>query len=198
MKELEGKKIAVFDLEIKKPIDQCSKGWQSHDEMGISCLCLFDYSTSRYRVFDDKSQSECLGILNTYDFVVGYNTVGFDWKVVSATWKSPLLSPTRISKDFDILREIWISRELNPDVFVPRTHGGVKLDDVAFETIGMRKTLDGATAPQYYQQGRIAEVIDYCLEDVRIERTLFEYIVAHGHVIRNGKEIYISNHQFKT
>ncbi len=197
MKELEGRRIAVFDLEIKKPIDQCSKGWQSHNEMGISCLCLYDYYNSRYRVFDDNSKYNCIEILNTYEYVVGYNTVGFDWKVVNATWKFPLLIPTRISKDFDILREIWISKGLNPDVFNPVTHGRMKLDDVAFETIGMRKTLDGATAPQYYQQGRIAEVIDYCLEDVRIEKTLFEFVVAYGYVTRNGKNIPISNEQFK-
>src|SRR6266496_1478705 len=186
MTKLAGKKIVVFDLEIKRPIEKCSRGWQSHDEMGISCLCLFDYFTNRYRVFDDKSSLECLAILKHYDLVVGYNTVNFDWKVVNATWVKLSLNGARTSKDFDILREIWKSKGLNPDKFVPQTHGHLKLDDVAFETIGMKKTLDGATAPKYYEEGRIAEVIDYCLEDVRIEKTLFEFIVENGYVIRNG------------
>ncbi len=184
--DLNGKKIAVFDLEIKKPIEQCSKGWQSHNEMGISCLCLYDYFTSRYRVFDDSSRLECLDILKLYDYVVGYNTVNFDWKVVNASWSAPF-EKTKISKDFDILREMWISKGLNPDIFVPKTHGGMKLDAVAYETIGMRKTLDGATAPKLFQQGRYAEVIDYCLEDVRIEKTLFEFVVENGYVIWTDK-----------
>ena len=196
MKNLKGKKICIFDLEIKKPIEQCSKGWQSHNEMGVSCLCLFDYFTNRYRVFDDSSRLECLDILKLYDYVVGYNTVNFDWRVVNASWSIPF-EKTRISKDFDILRELWISKGLDPDNFVGRTHGGVKLDDVARETINMQKTLDGATAPQYFQQGRIAEVIDYCLEDVRIEKTLFEFVVENGYVIRNGNRIPIPNGQFK-
>ena len=193
LKELVGRKICIFDLEIKKPIEQCSKGWQSHNEMGISCLCLYDYSSARYRVFDDKSQIECLNILREYDLTVGYNIVNFDWKVVNTNWKLPaILGSTRKSKDFDMLREIWISKGLNPDVFSPRTHGGTKLDDVAFETIGMRKTLNGEEAPKYYQQGRIAEVIDYCLEDVRIERTLFEFIVQNGYVKRDNFNIPIT------
>ena len=190
---LEGRKIAVFDLEIKKTIEQCSRGWQSHDEMGISCLCIYDYSTGRYRVFDDSNHVECLKILNDYDIVVGFNTVNFDWKVVQQTWTDvPEILSTRRSQDFDILREIWKSLGLDPDKFNPRTHGGYKLDNVAQETIGLSKTGDGALAPKLYQAGRLADVIDYCLEDVRIEKTLFEYIVKHEHVIRHGNVINVN------
>lgn len=183
MNNLQGKRIAVFDLEIKTPIDQCSRGWQSHDEMGISVLCLYDYTTNRYRVFDDLNQEDAKSILYNYDYVVGFNTVNFDWKVVKASWSS---HGKRASKDFDILREIWISKGLNPDVFNPRTHGGYKLDDVAADTIQMRKSANGELAPIMYQDGRFAELFDYCLEDVRIERTLFEFAVENSYVIRNG------------
>lgn len=186
--ELAGKKIAVFDLEIKRTIESLEKGWQDHANMGISCLCLYDYANGRYRVFDDSSKLDCMAILNGYDLVVGYNTVGFDWKVINATW---IFDLPRTSKDFDILREIWKSKGLNPDKFVPQTHGGTKLDNVAWETIQLRKTLDGATAPKLYQQHRIAECIDYCIEDVRIEKTLFEFVVENGFVRNNGHEISI-------
>jgi len=193
---LEGKKIAVFDLEIKNPIESLAKGWNDHANMGISCLCLFDYFTNRYRVFDDKSKLECLDILLSYDYVVGFNTVRFDWAVVKACWTIPF-SKTRVSKDFDILREIWISKGLNPDVFSPKTHGGVKLDDVAFETIRMQKSGDGALAPKLYQEGRHAELIDYCLMDILIEKTLFEFIITNGYIVRNNTRIPISIPQFK-
>jgi len=183
---LHGKKIAVFDLEIKKRIEDCSKGWNSHDEMGISVLCLYDYLTGRYRVFDDANKDEALNILNNYDLVSGFNTVKFDWNVVNKSWPNGY---TRIGKDYDILREIWVSQGLDPDNFNGRTHGGYKLDDVAFDTIGMRKTANGALAPIMFQEGRFAELVDYCLEDVRIERTLFEFVVNNGYVIRNGQQI---------
>lgn len=196
---LEGRKIAVFDAEIKRRIEDCSKGWQSHDEMGISVLVIFDYASMRYRVFDDKNAREAVLILSTYDLVVGFNTVGFDWKLIKATW--PEMFPIkignvrdgatvqpdgRISRDFDILREIWISLGLNPDKFDPRTHGGYKLDDVAWDTVQMRKTANGALAPIMFQEGRYADLVDYCIEDVRIEKTLFEFVATHEFVIRNG------------
>lgn len=188
--QLEGRRIAVFDAEIKKRIEDCSKGWQSHDEMGVSVLVIFDYYSMRYRVFDDNNHEEAVAILHTYDMVVGFNTVGFDWKLLKATWDFP--KEGRKSSDFDILREIWIAKGLNPNQFKPETHGGFKLDDVAFDTIGMRKTANGALAPIMYQQGHFAELTDYCLEDVRIERSLFEFVVNYGYVTRDGKVIYLN------
>lgn len=199
----EGKRVVVFDAEIKKPIEQCSRGWNSHDEMGVSCLVCYDYATERYRIFDDSNAGEMQGLFRQADLAVGFNTVGFDWKLVFANY--PTLGERRddgsiyLNLDgklaiaplpqYDILREIWISKGLNPNVFVPQTHGGMKLDDVAWETIGMRKSGDGAHAPILYQQGRLTEVIDYCVEDVRIEKTLFEFIAKYGYVVRNGSKI---------
>src|SRR6185436_3777969 len=132
------------------------------------------------------------------------NTVGFDWKLLKASWPGmwpvtiteipdgAVVQPDgRISRDFDILREIWLSLHLDPNHFEPRTHGGYKLDDVAWDTIRMRKTANGATAPLMFQEGRMADLVDYCIEDVRIERTLFEFVVDHQFVVRNGLAIRI-------
>ena len=189
-KMLEGKKIAVFDLEIKKPIEECSGGWGSYGEMGVSVLCLYDYLTGRYRVFDDHNMREGLEILALHDIVVGFNTVNFDWRVLQATYPQMV----RVSRDFDILREIWKSRGLDPDHFDYRTHGGFKLDDVAYDTIGLRKTGNGAHAPLLYKEGRWAELVDYCLQDVKLEKEVFEFIVSNGYIIRHQNRLSVEFH----
>jgi hypothetical protein len=185
------RKIAVFDAEIKKTIEQCSKGWQSHDEMGVSCLCIYDYFNDRYRVFDDSNIQEALEILYSYKLVVGFNTVGFDWKLIRATYPDQCKTLHRASIDYDILREIWCAIGVDPDHFQPHSHGGYKLDDVAFETIRMKKSGHGELAPKLYQEGRMAELIDYCIEDVRIEKSLFEHVMRTGYVVRKGKPIHL-------
>ncbi len=185
----EGKKIAVFDCEIKTPIEKCSRGWQSHDEMGVSVLVIFDYSTMRYRVFDDTNHNQAMQILDGYDLVVGFNTVGFDWKLLNATYPPASGTFKRISQDYDILREIWISLGLDPDHFDSSTHGGYKLDDVAHETIGLSKSGNGAHAAILYQAGKWSELVDYCIQDVKVEKELFEFCAKYGYVIRNGRII---------
>ncbi len=193
---LAGQKIALFDAEIKESIENLPNGWKDHDKMGVSVLVLFDYETMRYRIFGDNNIDEALNILFNHDLVVGFNTVNFDWKLLKATYIAECAqrSIKRKSEDFDILREIWTNLGLDPDNFNGRTHGGFKLDDVAFETIGLRKTGDGAQAPILYQQGKLYDVIDYCIEDVRIERTLFEYIVENEFVVRHGRPIKVPFH----
>lgn len=206
MSTFSGQRIAVFDAEIKKRIEECSKGWNSHDEMGVSVLVIFDYKEMRYRVFDDRNIAEAIEMLWSYDTVVGFNTVGFDWKLLRATYPKLIVRddserPTirykfkefgRRSDDFDVLREIWISLDLDPDHFAPATHGGYKLDDVAFETIGLRKSGDGAKAPSLYQEGRWSELVDYCIRDVQIEKELFEFTQRYGYVVRRGQRIKIA------
>src|SRR2546429_5389677 len=105
MNNLAGRKIAVFDAEIKKPINKCTKGWQSHDEMGVSVLVIFDYQTMRYRIFGDNNIEEALDILFYHDLVVGFNTVRFDWKLLKATYIESCAKRAldRRSKDYDIL-----------------------------------------------------------------------------------------------
>lgn len=187
---LEGRKIAIFDTEIKNVIDNVNVTWKTHDKMGVSVLVIFDYETMRYRVFEDRNIHEGLDILTTHDLVSGFNTVKFDWELLKASYPDYFANHgAKLSKDYDVLREIWISKGLDPDTFVPYTHGGYKLDDVAFETLGLRKTGDGAQAPHLYQQARIAELHDYCIQDVRVEKELFEFAVKYGYVVRKGQVI---------
>ena len=42
LKDLMGKNIVVYDLEIKRTIDKINVGWKDFDKMGISVGVLFD------------------------------------------------------------------------------------------------------------------------------------------------------------
>ncbi len=59
---------------------------------------------------------------------------------------------------------------------------GFKLDD-HLKALGLpMKTGSGALAPQWYQEGKIGTLIDYCMNDVTQERSLFEHIYLNGTV----------------
>ena len=171
--DLMGKNIVVYDLEIKKPIEQCSRGWASHDEMGISVGCAFDYRSNRFRVFMDDNIGELTTRLNeTGTLVVAFNHMGFDNKVLRASGQR--LKPDSELRNYDMLVES--KKGAGDDQYAK----GFKLDD-HLRVLGLpMKTADGAVAPHWYQSGKIGALVDYCLNDVMQERALFEYIVAHG------------------
>lgn len=180
--------MIIIDVEIKKailgrgeqplPIIEYCNGWRDFENMGISCVCTYDINTHLSRVFleeDFESLKEYLYGKPT----AGFNTRRFDLPLLEANGidRGALEDP-----HYDILEQIWLAQGLDPDRFVPRTHGGWGLDAVCQATLGIAKTGHGALAPVWWQQGKRGKVIDYCLNDVWMEGQLLLHIIKHGWV----------------
>lgn len=181
----------IYDIEIDRAIPQRGQlpvpgiryceGWHDHAGMGVAVAGVYDYAEGRYRVFCRDNWAEFEALWNSSGLVVGFNQIGFDNKVLDAM--TPV-AERRISTrpQYDILQELWAAHGLSR-TFSPRTHGGFGLDPTAKVNFGGEKTGDGAQAPINWQQGRIASVIDYCLEDVRLTKLLFDRILATGRLL---------------
>ena len=50
-----------------------------------------------------------------------------------------------------------------------------KLESVVMPTLGMGKLADGLTALQWWRDGEIDKIIEYCREDVRVTRDLYDF-----------------------
>ena len=190
-------KRVVVDVEIIKTIEQCTKGWDSTDEMGVGVAVVYDYQDDRFRIYGPEEVEELRHHLLMSDRIEGYNIWSFDfpviWGLSKADWMSPSLESVKALQDIlgkrcdDLLRRIWIACGLDPNVFNYRTHGGYKLDDVARATLGRQanrgKIAHGAEAPKWYQKGLIQRVANYCVDDVALERDLGKFVDTHGYVI---------------
>lgn len=178
------KPLLVYDCEIVRAIPdgkaeplpgiQYCEGWRDFENMGISVICAYDYETDRYRVFLEDGFAE-FGELLTQRTAVAFNGRAFDDKLVAAHGM-----PT--GDTYDLLVEIWAAAGLGPE-FRFATHSGYGLDAVCETNFGMRKTGNGALAPILWQQGKRGQVIDYCLQDVKMERTLLDLIRDRGEVV---------------
>ena len=61
------------------------------------------------------------------------------------------------------------------------------LNDLASETLHLKKSGHGLLAVNYYNEGKWDELKRYCLDDVRITRDLFEYGKRHGEIYFAGQ-----------
>jgi len=106
--------------------------------------------------------------LQTFDLVIGFNIKRFDYQVLKG------YSDFNFKKlnNLDILEEIkkYLGFRLS-------------LDHLASVTLGIRKTADGLQALQWWQQGRIPEIIEYCRQDVKITRDLYRYGRKNKHLL---------------
>ena len=181
--------MIVFDLEIINPPvmnkvhkshHSIANGWNDHKGMGISVIGWYDYRTDTWghHIGDDNHPDSNLidfqKLVQGADLMVGFNNINFDNKVCRAAGINIF-----DEKSYDILREIWYAVGLS-DIFDPKTHGGYGLDACAQLNLGLSKTGNGALAPYWWQDGKYQQVIDYCMNDVKVTKMLLDKIFQQG------------------
>lgn len=200
----------VVDVEVQKTIEETPGGWNATDQLGVAVACLWEYSNQRMRVYGPQRVEALRERLLKADRISGFNIFNFDfpviWGIPKPQWMDEgLPSPSAhtspsstaelkqklLPKTDDALRRIWQAMRLDPDKFVAATHGGWNLDRVAMNTLGVSKIGYGGDAPKWYQAGLIQKVVNYCADDVALERDLTDFIDRYGYVLNsiNGRMI---------
>lgn len=197
----------VVDVEIQRTIEETPGGWDATDQLGVAVACVWEYTTQRMRVYGPNDVLALRDRLLAADRISGYNILNFDFPVIWGISKKDWLRQDKIDEKSvkvnairgeliphtnDILRRIWVAQGFNPDIYQSGM-GGSKLDDIASATIGTKKIGNGADAPKWYQAGLIHKVINYCADDVAIERDLTDFVDRYGYVIHKGRQLFLDN-----
>lgn len=193
-------KALIYDCEIIRAIPdrneppipdiQYCKGWGDHANMGVSVIGAYSYQQDRYRVFCKDNFEEFGELFRASDLAVGFNNIGFDDKLIAASnifFDENLMRFGAVPR-YDILSEVWVAAGLKPTWSGPAS-AGFSLDAICRCTLGETKTGNGALAPIHWQRGKIGSVIDYCLQDIKLTKRLFDLVLA-GEVIENPKNGY--------
>ena len=187
------KKILIYDCEIIKAIRDPKKvdlahieycnGWDDYENMGISVIGVnvidkndsFDL-ISNHNIAKDNISEFQMG-LNGAEVLIGCNNQSFDDKLLKA---NGFVIPETIV-NYDLLAEIWEGAGLGRE-FVYPTHAGFGLDAICKANGLGEKSGDGANAAILWQKGKHQEVIDYCENDIKLTRKLFDLIQEKGEI----------------
>lgn len=155
----------VLDIETQNTYQEIGK----HDptKLKISVVGVYFYENDNYECFFEKDLPKLWKKLEYSDLIIGYNSRGFDLPVMNNYYAGNLLQ----FPNFDIMEGI-----------VKNTGFRVKLDDIAKETLGEHKTGNGLAAIEYFKSGQLEKLCDYCLQDVKLTKELYEFICREGFV----------------
>lgn len=156
------KKI-VFDIETKNFFSDT--GSNDPASLDIAVVCAYDYAADKYLSFFDEELSKLWPILEKADALIGFNSDHFDIPLLNKYYSGDL---TKI-KSIDLLKAVKNSLGRR-----------IKLDTLAEATLGRNKTADGIQAGRWWKDGKKEMVRNYCLEDVKITREIYEYALKHG------------------
>ncbi|HEY4502701.1 MAG TPA: ribonuclease H-like domain-containing protein [Candidatus Paceibacterota bacterium] len=148
----------VFDIETKNIFSDVGRA--DPTLLDISVVGVYDFSAHTYRAYLENELTELWPVIENADVLIGYNSDHFDIPLLNKYYPGDL---TRI-KSLDLLKEIKkvLGRRL-------------RLDSVAEATLGVGKSGSGLDAIAWWKEGNVEKVKQYCLDDVRITKEIYDY-----------------------
>ena len=163
--------IVYFDLETKHSADEVG-GWSHIDKMGMSIGVTYSTARGNYKIYGEPEVEELIKELQRADLVVGFNHIRFDYRVLEGY----------SIFDFSQVPSLDMLIVLNE-----KLGHRLKLDSIAQATLGCEKSAEGLQALEWFKQGKMAEIAEYCCFDVKITKLVHEYAAAHGHLFYNNR-----------
>ena len=164
----------VIDIETKNTFAEV--GRDNFDALEISLVGLYSYKQDRFFHFLENEMEKLEEILMSAEQIIGFSISRFDLPVLKKHFNFDLFSIPR----FDILDEI--------EFLLGRRVG---LDILAKANLGFGKNGHSLEASGLYRDGKIEELKNYCLNDVKITKELYELIQKQGYLLipqRNNHE----------
>lgn len=136
-------------------------------KLRISVAGLYDYATDTYHAIMEDEIKKIFPYLENASQIIGFNSVHFDLPVLNPYYVGNLLDLPSL----DLMHAV-------------EHHLGhrVSLDNLLKETLGTQKTGHGLQAVNFFHEGKIEELKDYCLADVRLTKELYEYGKKHREI----------------
>ncbi len=165
------KNIVYFDLETQKSADEVG-GWNNINRMGLSVGVTYSTARGDYKIYGERQVNDLLTELQRADLVVGFNILRFDYEVLHGYTPFDLAQlPT-----LDML--VDLQNTLNHRL---------SLDSIATATFGVEKTAEGLQAIEWFKQGKMLEIAEYCCYDVKITKLVHEYGVSQRQLYYNNR-----------
>lgn len=168
----------VLDIETQNTFQDV--GEYNPSLLSISLVGVYFYETDTYESYLEHELPKLWPKLERADRIIGYNIHGFDFPVMNRYY----------SGDFMKFPSLDIMKEIEKEIGFR-----VKLDDVAHATLGTGKSGNGLMAIEYFKKGELDKLRDYCLQDVKVTKEVYEFGKKEGKVFcfdRSGNKMEIA------
>ena len=163
----------VFDIETRNIFSEV--GSSDPAKLDIALVGIYDSETDSYSSYLQEELSQLWPILERADMLIGFYSEHFDLPLLNKYYPGDL---SKI-KHLDILKEIR------------KQYGrGMKLQQLAEGTLKTTKSGHGLDAIKWWRQGEVEKIRQYCLDDVRITKDIYDFAVNNQKVFfKEGREI---------
>lgn len=154
----------VFDIETANLIPSVRA---DASDLELALVGIHDSETDTYSSYTKDELPNLWPILERADLLIGFNSDAFDIPLLNRYYPGDLTA----IQSLDILKEVYqtLGRRL-------------RLDTLARATLGRGKIGDGTKSVDWWQQGLVEKVREYCIEDVRLTKELYDFARANNYL----------------
>lgn len=157
--------MRAITFDIESISDSVVRGHIDVNEQEITVVAIHDSGTGEYTSYFREELHKLWPILEHADMLIGFNSDSFDIPLLNRYYPGNLLH----MHSLDLLVEVQ-------KVLGRR----IRLHSLAEATLGRGKSGDGLKAGEWWKEGKRDKVAEYCIEDVRLTRELYDYALEHG------------------
>lgn len=170
----------VFDIETSNFFTDPEVGWNNFDALKISVVGIYSYLNDKYYCLEEKEMREIADLFRGARQIVGFSSNNYDIPVLNLYFQRMLGEESFNLWDkerFDIAEKI-------------ENHSGrrISLSRLAEANLGEKKERHGSEAISLFKDGRIEELKNYCLKDVRLTKELFDLYQRQNYFLLPDRE----------
>jgi DEAD/DEAH box helicase domain-containing protein len=157
--------MRAITFDIESISESVVRGHLDVNEQELIVVAIHDSETNEYTSFDREDLPKLWPVLEHADLLIGYNSDSFDIPLLNRYYPGDLTHVPSL----DLMSEVQkvLGRRL-------------RLQSLAEATLGRGKSGDGMKAGEWWREGKKDMVRQYCIEDVRLTRELYDYAMKNG------------------
>lgn len=164
--------FVFFDLESQFLFDEVG-GRGNIDKLKVACGVSYSTAKNDFTLYWEQDVPALIEELKSATKVIGFNLRGFDYLVLQPySPETRFASLPTLDLLFDLHRILGFR---------------ISLDNIASATLGASKTADGIQSVQWFRNGELDKVAEYCKADVDITRRVYEFGRDNGHIVYKSK-----------
>lgn len=156
-------KYIVFDIETTSTFAYIND--KNVTDLDIAIVGAYNSDTDAYTSYTAEELPNFWPLIESTDAIIGFNSDTFDVPLLNKYYPGDLFS----IKSIDLLKDVHKALGRR-----------IRLNNLAEATLNEGKSADGLKAIEWWQKGEVEKVREYCLQDVKVTKDLFEYAKNNG------------------
>ncbi len=157
----------VIDIETKNTFADIG-GQENLEKLDVSFIGAYSYNQDKYLSFKENELENFGPILQNAGLIIGFAINRFDLPVLKKYYNFNVMALPRL----DLLEEVELAYGQR-----------VSLDVLAKANLQISKSGHGLDAIEFYKKGDWQALADYCLQDVKVTKELYDFIKKEEHIL---------------